>query len=394
MIFKSIDIFCHVIDNFGDIGVAYRFAREIKNKNPHCRIRLFVDEMEVFGKICPFIDKSKPVQEDESVTYVDSSKIDNRFIESYGIAEVLVEMFACEIPEIIMDHAFTKSKLAINLDYLSAEDWVEGYHLKESLLPRGTLKKYFFMPGFTTNTGGLILNAELEQNRFKLFENRLDFLNNILKRFGKHVYSTDGCLFGSVFTYLRNFDNFLNDLRKIDKDVYLFVFEGKSRDGILSSLAKYQLENTGTNCIKFENMNILMMPFLNQNNYDYLLCHCDFNLVRGEDSLARAVLSAKPFIWNAYLQDNKYQKVKVEALLGKMEKHFESPKIFSNYSNLMMQFNDAEIENKTTPSNECYHDFFKDLNKIEHATSKMTYFIVDNCNLIENFTNFLCSFEL
>lgn len=394
MIFKSIDIFCSIIDNFGDIGVAYRFAKEFKNKNPHCRTRLFVDKMEVFRGICHFIDTSKAVQEHESITYVNSSVVDRDFVEKDGVADVLVEMFACEIPEIVMDHAFTKSKLLINLEYLSAEDWVEGYHLKESLLPRGTLKKYFFMPGFTTNTGGLILNPELEKNRSELSAKRFDFLNKILNSFGRQIDTTENCLFGSVFTYLRNFNNFIRDLSKIDKDVYLFVFGEKSKEGILSSPTKFTVESTDTNYIKFKNINILMMPFLEQNRYDSLLCHCDFNLVRGEDTLARAVLSAKPFIWNAYLQDNKYQKVKVEALLGKMEKHFENRDVFANYTNLMLRFNNAKNENKNTPTDECYLDFFKDLNKIEHSISKMTYFMVENCNLIDNLSNFLNSFEL
>jgi uncharacterized repeat protein (TIGR03837 family) len=394
MTFKSIDIFCHVIDNFGDIGVAYRFAKEFKKKNPYCSTRLFVDNMEILGQICPFINASKAVQEYESITYINSLNIDKEFVERQGVADVLVEMFACEIPEIVMDNAFTKSKLLINLDYLSAEDWVEGYHLKESLLPKGTLKKYFFMPGITINTGGLILNPELEDNRSELGSKRLDFLNSILKNFGKQVETTDNCLFGSVFTYLRNFDNFIRDLSKTDKDVYLFIFGGKSKDGILSSLKKSPVENPDSNCIKLKNINFLLMPFLEQSKYDLLLCHCDFNLVRGEDSLARAVLSAKPFIWNAYLQDNKYQEVKVKALLEKMEKHFENRDVFACYSNLMTAFNDAENENKNTRTNECYRDFFKDLNKIEHATSKMTYFIVDNCNLIDKFSDFLNSFEL
>ena len=42
-----------------------------------------------------------------------------------------------------MDVAVFKSKIIINLEYLSAEDWVEGYHLKESLLNKGTAKNSF-----------------------------------------------------------------------------------------------------------------------------------------------------------------------------------------------------------------------------------------------------------
>ena len=187
MDFNSIDIFCHVVDNFGDIGVAWRFAREFKRRNPFCRTRLFVDEMEVFRKICPLIDPSEPVQEYESITCINSSVLDEETVQKIGVADILVEAFACQIPDMVMDQAFTKSKLLINLEHLSAEDWIEGYHLKESLLPRGTLKKYFFMPGFTSATGGIIINPELEKNKPELKENRLTFLNKNIEMFGKQT---------------------------------------------------------------------------------------------------------------------------------------------------------------------------------------------------------------
>ncbi len=53
MNFGSIDIFCHIIDNFGDIGVVYRFAREFLIKNPFTVIRVFLDDLDTFSKINP-----------------------------------------------------------------------------------------------------------------------------------------------------------------------------------------------------------------------------------------------------------------------------------------------------------------------------------------------------
>ena len=152
-------------------------------------------------------------------------------------------------------------------------------------------------------------------------------------------------------------------------------------------------KNENPEYIRYKNIHLFMMPFIDQNNYDSLLYCCDFNLVRGEDSLARAVLSGKPFIWNAYLQDNKYQRVKTEALLGKMEKYFQNREVFADYSNLLIRFNDVEYEDESLQTDESYTHFFKDLNKIEHATTKMSYFISLNCDLIDNFTNFLIRFE-
>ncbi|MDO5576746.1 MAG: elongation factor P maturation arginine rhamnosyltransferase EarP, partial [Fibrobacter sp.] len=167
----SIDIFCHVIDNYGDAGVVYRFAKEIKKCLHDCDIRVFIDNIETLSSIEPLVDRSKQVQKVGSITFINSHELTSEMVKRLGIAEVLIEAFACEIPNIVYDIAVFKSKLIINLDYLSAESWVEEYHLQQSLLNSGTAKKFFFMPGFTTATGGLILNSSEVENRVQNPEN-------------------------------------------------------------------------------------------------------------------------------------------------------------------------------------------------------------------------------
>jgi len=139
----SIDIFCHVIDNFGDAGVVYRFAKEFKKMNPQCNTRVFIDDLKTLHSIVPQINASESVQHFEEITFIDSSSLTSQDVEKLGVADILVEAFACYIPEPVMDVAVFKSKIIINLEYLSAEDWVEGYHLKESLLNKGTAKNSF-----------------------------------------------------------------------------------------------------------------------------------------------------------------------------------------------------------------------------------------------------------
>lgn len=48
----------------------------------------------------------------------------------------------------------TSRTLWINLEYLSAESWIEGCHKLPSFQNNG-VNKYFFFPGFTNKTGGL-----------------------------------------------------------------------------------------------------------------------------------------------------------------------------------------------------------------------------------------------
>jgi hypothetical protein len=63
------------------------------------------------------------------------------------------------------------------------------------------------------------------------------------------------------------------------------------------------------------NLTDRFFKFFPQEEYDDLLSVTDFNFVRGEDSWARACLSAKPFFWHAYFQKDNYQQVKVKAFL-------------------------------------------------------------------------------
>ncbi|WP_157072023.1 elongation factor P maturation arginine rhamnosyltransferase EarP, partial [Cupriavidus sp. HPC(L)] len=44
MTIRSWDIFCTVIDNFGDIGVCWRLARQLAQEHGHA-VRLWVDDL-------------------------------------------------------------------------------------------------------------------------------------------------------------------------------------------------------------------------------------------------------------------------------------------------------------------------------------------------------------
>jgi uncharacterized repeat protein (TIGR03837 family) len=60
---------------------------------------------------------------------------------------------------------------------------------------------------------------------------------------------------------------------------------------------------------------VLSIPFVSQDEYDWLLAQCDLNIVRGEDSFIRAQLVGKPFVWHIYPQDDQAHQVKLAAFL-------------------------------------------------------------------------------
>jgi uncharacterized repeat protein (TIGR03837 family) len=48
------DIFCTVVDNYGDIGVTWRLARQLVPST--LAVRLWVDDLRAFERLCPDID--------------------------------------------------------------------------------------------------------------------------------------------------------------------------------------------------------------------------------------------------------------------------------------------------------------------------------------------------
>ncbi len=383
---KTIDIFCHVVDNYGDIGVVYRFAREFKRRHPECRVRVFVDDLNSLKSMHPEIDTHLTRQEHAGIMYIDTLALNRALVDELGTAHILVEAFACYIPEIVLDAASGRRTYIINIDHLSAEKWVEGYHLKESLLGRGELKKYFFMPGFTIDTGGVVVDTHIEAFRERLGHDRRAYLNKIIEPLGVEIDGGDETMVGTIFTYERRFDSLLDSLERHDRRTCLLVFDRKSIEGMKMTVSEKKVERLGEASYRVGNSVIAFLPFLPQQTYDELLCLADFNLVRGEDSLVRAILAEKPFIWHAYKQDNNYQMVKVKAFLEAIEPYFDDGAPYRRYHDTLMRFNDGPA---AAPTGERFEYFIGELNKIGHATGKMSYFIRENCNLLKKFDEFL-----
>ena len=139
------DIFCNVVDNFGDIGVCWRLARQLAAEHA-LAVRLWVDDLASFRRINSSIDPNLQEQMSHGVTI-------RRWSKPFGAvepAEVVIETFGCEVPyayAAAMADRATKPAW-INLEYLSAEAWVTGCHALPSPHPRLPLTRYFFFPGF------------------------------------------------------------------------------------------------------------------------------------------------------------------------------------------------------------------------------------------------------
>ncbi|WP_339010511.1 elongation factor P maturation arginine rhamnosyltransferase EarP [Fusobacterium animalis] len=339
----SIDIFCQVIDNYGDVGVAYRLAREFKRVYPNKKLRFVINQIEELN----LIRKSENI---EVILYKDISKIENS-------ADLIIESFGCEIPKEYMDKALKKSKLIINLEYFSAEKWVDDFHLQESFLG-GNLKKYFFIPGLSEKSGGILLDNEFLERKKKVEANKEYYLEKFEI---KEKYD----LIGSVFSYEKNFDSLIEELKKLNKKVILLILSEKTQKNFI----KYFDNGNNYDKIKF-----VKLPFFTYDKYEELLALCDFNLVRGEDSFVRALLLGKPFLWHIYPQDENTHIKKLESFLEKY---------CSNNKELKQTFINYNI------NKDDFSYFFKNFKEIEKYNKNYANYLIKNCNLMEKLINFI-----
>ncbi|WP_455776520.1 elongation factor P maturation arginine rhamnosyltransferase EarP, partial [Burkholderia stabilis] len=154
------DLFCTVIDNFGDIGVCWRVARQLAHEHGW-QVRLFVDDLSTFARLLPGVD---PDAERQTVDAIVIEHWHAQAGDALDIADVVIEAFACELPGAYLAAMARRARppVWINLEYLSAEDWVADFHLRPSPHPRYPLLKTFFFPGLSAGTGGVLKEHDLD----------------------------------------------------------------------------------------------------------------------------------------------------------------------------------------------------------------------------------------
>jgi uncharacterized repeat protein (TIGR03837 family) len=294
------DIFCKVIDNYGDAGVCWRLARDLASRG--IAVSLWIDDPTPLSWMAPQGCAGVSVH-----AWADAP-------EQFEPGKVVIEAFGCELDDAV------KAKLAqaasagqtpawINLEYLSAEDYVRRSHGLPSPQMSGPAKgltKHFFYPGFTEGTGGLIREQNLpeRQRQFKA----KDWLTS------QGIPLTENALRISLFCYeppaLRSL---IDQLRQQDRPSQLLVTHGRSAAHCRATLEAMNLPEQGTGKLQ-----IIYLPALTQDDYDHLLWSCDLNFVRGEDSLVRAIWAGKPFVWNIYPQDDGAHVAKLRAFMELM----------------------------------------------------------------------------
>lgn len=302
------DIFCAIVDNFGDVGFCWRLARQLVHEHG-LGVRLWVDDLVSFAHIAPDIDLDI---EQQWLQGVEICYWRQPFAKIKP-ADVVIEAFACELPNIyiVAMAALPRSPIWLNLEYLSAENWVIGSHCLPSFHPRLPLIKYFFFPGFMPGTGGLLLEKHLLSARSAFnnaaqvaFWRRQGMQPRRMGELRISLFCYDGAPIHELLSAWVVSDVPVCVLVPQDSVVdAVTVFFGVGPPKVGEMLQSGQLK-------------VCFIPFLEQNDYDQLLWACDVNFVRGEDSFVRAQWAARPFVWNIYPQAEETHRIKLDAFLN------------------------------------------------------------------------------
>lgn len=307
------DIFCKVIDNFGDIGVTWRLAADLATRGH--RVRLWVDDASALGWMAPNGCEGVRV-----LPWTPSPDLTIAGLEQQP-AEVLIEAFGCDIaPEFIATCARQAKTTGIkpvwiNLEYLSAERYVERCHAMPSPVQNGPAAgwtKWFFYPGFTGATGGLLREADLAER-----QNRFDKKAWLAAQGMGWKGEESGEQLVSLFCYeppaLGGLLKQLAQHGLAGQPVRLLVAAGRAEKAVKALTHGKNTLKPNINGDKL--LSISYLPLLTQADFDHLLWACDLNFVRGEDSLVRAIWAGKPFVWHIYPQDDAAHLDKLNAFL-------------------------------------------------------------------------------
>ncbi|MDR7049677.1 putative repeat protein (TIGR03837 family) [Duganella sp. 3397] len=306
-----LDLFCRVIDNYGDIGICWRLARQLHAEHG-IAVRLWVDDLASFQRLCPDVDTNAENQVVQGVAVRHWRGQDGMYTPE-DVADIVIEFFAVDLPPhyVAAMAQCTPRPVWFNFEGLTAEEWVEGCHRLTSPHPQLPLTKHFFFPGFTDKTGGLLREAALfDERRAFLADPALasDFLQS-LGASPAELAATRVSLFCYPFAPVAPlFEAWQGGAEAIT----CFVPEGVATQAVQGFLGGDAVAGA---VATRGHLTVRVLPFVPQPDYDKLLWACDVNLVRGEDSWVRAQWAGKPFVWHIYPQDDNLHHKKLRAFL-------------------------------------------------------------------------------
>ena len=291
---------CREVDNLGDAALMWRLARQLAGEHGLC-VALYIDEPAVLQRLVP---DARP---GATVDGVAVHRLPATAREGPDDADVVVTGFHASLPPGWPDWMARRGPAWINVEYLSAEPWVDDFHGLPSPRPGG-LVEHFFYPGFTARSGGLLRERDLLQRRDRFLA---DPSRAAAFLAGLGIAREPGETLASLLCYLQApLLPLARALGDAGARLHLLVPDGVAADLVASDAgARLTAASRGR-------LRTSRIPFLPQAEYDALLWSCDLGFVRGEDSWIRGIWSGRPFVWQVYPQAEGTHLVKLEAFLA------------------------------------------------------------------------------
>ncbi len=301
------DVFCRVVDNFGDAAVCWRLSRQLAHEHAF-DVRLWIDDLATLTRLQPQIVDA-PRQTVEGITVVHWSAGALQAFDG-AAAEVVIEGFGCGLPERYVEAMAARRSLWIVLEFLSAEPWVREHHGLPSPHPRWPLERYFFFPGFEEGTGGLLREGDLFGRREAFGERERD----AFWQSAGYPPVPPKATAVSLFAYeSAPVSALLQHWERAPDPLVAAIPEGRL---LPAALQHFGLTRPpASHVVRRGALEVRIVPFMPQARYDELLWACDVNFVRGEDSFVRAQWAACPFVWHIYEQEALAHAQKLDALL-------------------------------------------------------------------------------
>jgi uncharacterized repeat protein (TIGR03837 family) len=280
------DLYCRVVDNFGDVGVAWRLAADLAGRGES--VRLAIDDASALAWMAPHgAPRVEVVAWDAGPS---------------AAPDVVVELFGGGRPRIASPPG-ARVPVLVNVEHLTAERYAERSHaLPSPGAPHGEppVTTWFYFPGFSPESGGLLREPGLIEQR-RAFGDGAAWLASL------GIASRPG-----------------------ERRVVLFSYRNEAIDALLDVLATSPTLLLATPGLAIEQVTACLgpslargalraaaLPWLAQTDFDRLLWSTDLNLVRGEDSFVRAIWAGAPFVWQLYVQDDGVHRAKLDAFLDR-----------------------------------------------------------------------------
>src|SRR5687768_1705851 len=310
---QRLDVFCRVVDNLGDAGVALRLSRQLVHEHA-IDVTLWIDDVGRLSLIASGVDQHRADQRHAGIRV--RRWPDAALPADATMPDVVVEAFGCGLPAPYLDamERVARPPVWVNLEYLSAEAWVDDVHALPSPHPRRALQRWFLFPGFSARSGGLLREKDL-------FASRDGFQRDAQSRvqpwtsLGLPEPPPDA-LHVSLFCYANPaIDTLLETWRDEKVAIACLMPHGVAGAAVARVLggdaaAPGQARRVGS-------LTLGIAPFVDQPAFDRRLWASDLNIGRGEDSFVRAQWAARPFVWHIYPQAERAHVAKLAAFLDR-----------------------------------------------------------------------------